>query len=260
MIRIGLLVAGILAIQDLSAQRNLMFDTSAINKSTKLVGQYPYYDKEKKFRHLNFWVTDPEKIKEIIKSLEVGPQVENFFTTKSFDLFIINGYDKVRSWTINPIENTASYNGRTYQFDTRKIKNLAKLFPFDYRHEKIIFKDQLTYTRYLEKQKSDSLFFFHYPPSFTYEGSFKIKFPKNNQYSSPKAIITYLKPIIEKIVPTNEYLASYALDKENLDDHKNYVITIKGSKKLFDELQVPGLTLRAWEPSIEEGTFFYRTK
>jgi hypothetical protein len=151
-------------------------------------------------------------------------------------------------------------NGHTYEFDVKKLKELAKKYPFDYKFDKVPFKNKLDYEQYLEKQKIDKAFLFDYAPQFKYEGSFEIKFPRDSEFSSPKAISDYLKPLVEKIASKNEYRISYILNDKNRNDQTQFTMTITGSKKIFNELQLDNLKKENWTETSEEGWFFYRTK
>jgi hypothetical protein len=50
------------------------------------------------------------------------------------------------------------------------------------------------------------------------------------------------------------------LKGKNLQDQTQFTMTIAGSKKLFDSLQIDGIKKDNWEPTVETGWFFYRTK
>lgn len=150
------------------------------------------------------------------------------------------------------------YNGRTYVFNTGKIRDLAKKYPFDYRFEKIRFQTREEYIKYLDKQKEDKLFLFSYSPMFKYDGSFEMQFPRNQQYTSPKAISEYLTPIIEKIVSKDDYHVYYKLNEKNRKDQSQFTMTIEGKKKVFDSLQINNLKKGEWTPTVEEGWFFYK--
>lgn len=54
-----ILIATLVYSLNLSAQHNLLFDTSKINANTKLIGRYPQYDQQKTYKSLNFIIEDP---------------------------------------------------------------------------------------------------------------------------------------------------------------------------------------------------------
>ena len=236
----------------------LMFDSVKLEPGARLIGRYPQYDKKKTYRDLNFCIDDPAEIRKAIQLLRVGEEVENATQDPDFGVALVQGNMESRRWRINPTLRSAGYNGHTYRFDIKKIKELSKRFPFDYRYEKVVFATGEEYETYLAKQKGDSTFLFNYSPSFRFEGSFDVQFPKTEQFSSPRAISEYLDPIIEKIVAKNEYTVSYWLNDRNMRDQSQYTMTIMGSKRLFENLQIDGRTKEAWKPAVATGMFFYR--
>ena len=242
----------------LSAQDNFLFDTSKIDATTKLIGRYPQYDKQKTYKYLNFIIEDPATIKKVIMTLTLGKEGENTIEDPEFRIAVVQNFEEVKSWTINPTLNSAMYSGRTFAFDIKNVQDLAKKYPFDYRFDKIPFKTKEEYEAYLKKQKENKAFLFDYAPQFEYEGSFEVQFPRNQTFSSPKAISDYLTPLIEKIVSKDEYRISYVLNEKNMKDQTQFTMTITGSKKLFNELQLENLKKEDWKPTVEEGWFFYR--
>jgi hypothetical protein len=237
-----------------------MFDSVKLDSSTKLVGRYPQFDKDQTYRDWNFCIDDPAEIRKYLNLLSVGEEVENAIQDPSFRIALVQGYKETMTWIINPTLRSAAYNGHTYQFDVNKIKKLSKRYPFDYKFEKVVFKRKDEYDAYLTKQKADNTFLFDYSPQFKFEGSFELQFPGNERFPNPKAISEYLQPIIEKIVSKNEFRIGYMLKGKNLQDQTQFTMTIAGSKKLFDSLQIDGIKKDNWEPTVETGWFFYRTK
>jgi hypothetical protein len=243
----------------LFAQDNLLFDTSKIDASTKLMGRYPQYDKQKTYKYLNFIIEDPVTIKKVISTLPLGKEGENTIEDPEFRIALVQNFDEVKSWTINPTLNSAMYSGHTYAFNIEKIKEFAKTYPFDYKFDKIPFKSKDEYDKYVSKQKENKTFLFDYAPQFKYEGSFEVQFPRNQKFSSPKAISDYLTPLIEKIVAKGEYRISYVLNEKNMKDQTQFTMTITGPKKLHDTLELEDLKKEDWKSTVEEGWFFYRT-
>jgi len=253
------LIATLVSSLNLTAQDNLLFDTSKIDINTKLIGRYPQYDKQKAYMFLNFIIDDQATIKHVITTLTLGKEGENTIEEPGFRIDLIQNFDEVKSWTVNPTLNSAMYNGHTYEFNIDKIKELATKYPFDYKFDKIPFKDKEEYVRYLSKQKENKDFLFNYAPQFKYEGSFEVEFPHNRKFSSPKAISDYLKPLIEDFVSKGDYLVTYFLTEKNKNDQTQFTMKIFGSKKLYDTLQLDKLKKEEWKPGVEEGWFFYRT-
>jgi len=244
----------------ITGQNKFFFDTAKIDATSKLIGRYPQYDKYQTYRNLNFIIEDPKTIKKIITTLTLGKKLENVLEDPGFRISIVQNFEEADSWTINPNLKSIVCDGGTYEFDINKLKEVAKKYPFDYKFDKISFKKRTDYEQYLLKQKSDSTYLFDYPPLFKYEGSFEIQFPHNKKFSSPKSISNYLRPIIEKIVAKDEFTISYKANEKNINDQTQFTMTITGSKKIFDELQIGNLKKADWTETVEEGWFFYRTK
>lgn len=240
------------------AQEMVIFDTSKINVNTKLIGRYPQYDKMKTYKKLNFIVEDPQTVKKVIASLTLGKEGPNSIQEQDFRITIVQDFKEVKSWIVNPALNSVMDDGHTYEFAVDKLKGLAEKYPFDYRFDKIAFSNTIEYDEYLQKQKSNQAFLFSYAPQFKYEGSFKIQFPRNETFVSPKAISDYLKPLVEQIVSKNEYTITYILDDKNLGDQTQFTMTITGSKKIYAELVVDKLKKKDWKLTKEQGWFFYR--
>ena len=233
----------------LSAQDNFLFDTTKINATTKIIGRYPQYDKQKTYKYLNFIIEDPATIKKVILSLPLGEKGQNVIENPEFRIALVQNFDEVKSWIINPTLKSAMYGGDSYVFNIDKIKELAKAYPFDY-----------TFDKYLSKQKENKTFLFDYAPQFKYEGSFEVQFPRNRKFSSPQAISDYLTPLVEKIVSKSDYRITYILNERNMKDRTQFTMTITGPKRLYENLQLEDLNKEDWKPIVEEGWFFYRTK
>ena len=242
------------------AQEKYLFDTSKVNAKTKLIGRYPQYDKQKTFKSLNFIIEEPAKIKEALLLLKFGKEVKNSMQDPDFRICIVQGFEEIESYIVSPDLHKISNDGHTYEFDISAVQNFAKKNPFDYKFDIVPFKTKEDYKIYLENQYKDKAFLFDYPPQFKYEGSFEIKFPRNSKFASPKAISDYLTPLIEIIVKEDEYTLGYIIDERNLKDQSQFIMTISGSKKLFDKLQIESLKKENWTETAEEGWFFYRTK
>lgn len=254
------LIASLAISLQLSAQDNLMFDTSKVNANTKLIGRYPQYDKQKTHKYLNFIIDDPATIKKVMATLTLGKEGENTMEDPDFRVELIQDFEDIKTWIISPGLKSAHYNGQAYEFDVDKLRVLAKKYPFDYKFEKIPFKSNDEFKQYLSKQKENKTFLFDYPPQFKYEGSFEIRFPRNETFSSPKAISDYLEPKIKKIVAEDEYTIAYFLNERNMKDQTQFTMTIRGSKKLYESLDLENLKKENWKATVEEGWFFYRIK
>lgn len=255
-----LFFAPLFFVLSLSAQENLLFDTTMIQKGTKLIGRYPQYDKKKVHQNLNFIIEDAAVIRSVITDLTLGKEEAFMNEEPGFMIAIVHDYAEEKNWAVNPGFNSVMHNGHAYAFNVSKLKLLAKKYPFDYRTEKLVFKSDKEYEQYLGKQKKDSNFLFAYGPSFRYEGSFEVAFPKNDTFPHPAGISDYLDPLIEKIVSKDEYRVIYELSEINIKNRDQYTMKIIGSKKLYESLVLKGLKKEEWMPTVEDALFFYRIK
>ena len=244
----------------LSAQNKLIFDTSKVNSNTKLIGRYHHADEKMAYSELNFIIEDPATIKAVLATLTLGDKRQNASMGPNFQITIVQDFNEIERWNVYPGFNNILFKGHIYQFDIKKIKPLAKKYPFTYKFETIPFTNKEEYEKYLNREKENKNFLFDYAPRFKYEGSFKIQFPRNQKFSSPAAVSDYLMPLIEQIVDKDDYLCGYALDEMNVRNLNQYTMTIQGSRKLYDTLQLENLKKQAWIPDPHEGWFFYMVK
>jgi hypothetical protein len=238
-----------------SVLKNLKIDSNA-----KLIGHYARFDKNKTYREYNFILKDSIEIKKLIYDLTSGDKRNDAVMRPSFFISLIQNHKVSKTWILSPTTNCIFFNENNYEFDISRLQKISKNHPFDYTVEEVAFKQKNDYIKYLNKQKKDKQFLYNYIPEFKYEGSFEIEFPKNEIYSSPKAIFDYLNPIIEKISKKEEYRLGYLLNEKNSINRDQYTITIEGSKKLFNTLKLENLKAENWKKITEYGTFFYIKK
>ena len=241
------------------SQKNI-FDTLVIDSTTKIIGRYPQYDKTKTYEKYNFIIEDSLDIATFIKEIELGEEVPNSIEDPSFRISIIKNNKENGGWTINPtLKSAMTHDGHTYKFDMTQITDLNKKYPFKYYFEKIVFKSLDECQKYLTEQKNNPNFLFDYKPQFKYEGNFEIEFEKTKKFSSPKAISEFLYSYIDKIVDRDEYRVSYILNEKNIKNNgKSYTMTITGPKKVYENLKIKKHKNENWQPTIEDGWFFYR--
>lgn len=254
-----LIVLIIITSKNVFSQKNV-FDTLTIDSTTKIIGKYPQYDKTKTYEKYNFIIEDSLAIAKFVKEIELGEEVPNSTENPSFKINIIKNNKEKGGWTINPtLKSAMTHDGHTYKFDLNQITDLNKKHPFQYYYEKIVFKSSYEYQEYLIEQKNNPNFLFDYKPQFKYEGSFEIEFEKSEKFSSPKAISEFLYPYIDKIVDESEYRVSYILNKKNMKKNgKSFTMTITGPKTIYENLKIKKHKNENWQPTIEDGWFFYR--
>lgn len=236
-----------------------LFKTLKIDGTTKIIGRYPQYDKNRTYEKYNFIIEDSTQIAEFAKNIKLGKEVKNSTEEPCFRITIVKNFEEVGTWTINPtLKSVMTHDGNTYEFDLNQITKLNETFPFKYYFEIKDFNKKSEYEIYLQEQKGNSNFLFDYGPQFKYEGSFEIEFKKSSQFPHPKAISEFLTKYIEKIEAKDEYSISYIVNDKNMKNREQYTMTISGSEKLFNELKIENLRNENWQPTVEEGYFFYK--
>lgn len=240
------------------AQKNI-FDTLKIDNSTKIIGRFPQFDKNKTYEKYNFIIEDKNQIQDFIKNIKLGAEVPNSMENPNFRLTVIKNFKEIGSWTINPTRKSAmTHDGHTYKFDLSQIAELNKTYPFEYNFKNVKFISVTEFKTFLLEQQKNPKFLFNYSPQFKYEGNFEMEFKKTSEFPHPKAISEYLKPFIENIVKNDEYSLGYILDEKNMNNREQYTMTIQGSKELFEKLKVKGVKNKNWQTTEEDGTFFYK--
>jgi hypothetical protein len=243
-----------------NSQEKRILDNIEITDQTKLIGIYPFYDKNKTYRELNFFVDKIDVIDSISKTLTYNDKLEkNIIEQNHFSIYLIQDYKRVDYWLISPKFESVSFYGKSYNFDIDFLLNLSKKFHFNYFVVDKIFKSQNEYGAYLIKQKQNSNFIFSYSPDFKFEGKFEIEFPKNDKFKSPKAISEYLEKEILKIVDSKvDFRAYYIINDYNTKNRNQYTMTIESSKEVFEKLKLKKLKNKNWIKNEPEGTFYYK--
>ena len=253
-----MLIITILFVFQIQAQRTL-FDTLQVDSSTKIIGRHPHYDKHMTYSKYNFILENAKDIEKFIRTIKLADEVSNSIEDPAFKLSVIKNKQEIGTWTINPnLGSAMTHDGHTYKFDLAQISNLNRTNPFDYSFKVEIFKSKDQYVKFLNEQKGNPNFLFHYGPQFTYEGSFEIEFIKSDAFPHPKAISEYLEKHIEKILGKDEYSVSYKMSKKNMSERNQYTMTIEGPEKLYKKLKLSNLKNENWIPMTEDGYFFYK--
>jgi len=242
------------------SQTKSILDNIKIDKNTKLIGMYPQYDKNKTYKNLNFYINDEKVIKDLVDKLSYEKIVKNRIERNDFRIKLLQGNEVLDDWMLSPANSNINMNGTFYEFNFKIIEELAKKYPFDYTFFKKEFSTLKEYEIFILSLKKDKDFLFAYEPNFKFEGTFKIKFPKNSQFPSPKVIDEYLRPKILKIANGSNFNITYVLDDYNMKNNDQYTMTIEGDKRIFNELQLENLEKKNWQDNIAAGMFFMKEK
>lgn len=252
-----LLLASITVLQTRGQQNYL--ESLGIDSNTKLIGYAPQAEYNKAFQRQQFIIEDSATIVSFLQKLKFGNPDDGFAREESFVIAIIKNFKIQNLVSVFPASNNAKApDGKMYHFDFSQLSSYSSSYPLRMTHRSKVFPNKAAYDNYLTTQQQTENFLFFYAPEFLYEGSFEMEFPVNDTFTSPQAIMDYLKPFIERIVNPDEYDMYYEFDKKNRTQRGQKTITILASRKLFDALVVPNRKKENWRPMIEEGDFYYK--
>jgi hypothetical protein len=241
-----------------NAQNRMLFDTMLVSKTSKFIGRIPQYEKNARYQALSFCIEDSISIMNVLRKVSIGKEVSNIIDNSGFYLTIINNYKEEALVIVYPGIGTIMIDGHSYEFDANQIKDLAVRFPFNYKFKRLQFSSKEDFSKYLDNQMKDSLFLFSYNPNFRFEGTFDLEFKKSQSLSSPKAVSEFITPKILGIVDEKSFNLFYELSEKNLNNPNQFTMTISGSKKLYENLNISDAKKFEWKPAVEEAWFFYR--
>lgn len=244
-----------------ASSKTHILDTLKIDSKTRIYGNC--FSKDNPYYSYSFMLKDSATIAQFAKSLVVGDKVRNTFTTKEFNIWIVNNHLLSSEIAIMPDLGILRMNTNSFKFsDFEKIKELHKKHPLESYEKKISFSNQTELNNYVTEIKKDTNLMYYYIPKSTFEGSFNITAKKSKIFNSPKAVMDYLSIEIEKIVRKGEYLLLSSVNLQEINkviESDSYTITILGSKKLFDNLAVDEIKKNSWKPSDDAiGTFYMK--
>ena len=237
-----------------------LLDTLRVSSKTRIIGKC--YDHSNPNDLYSFLLKDSTSIVQFAKSLEAGKKVMNMINGPEFDVEIVNDYVVTDYISVNPMLNTIRLKGNTYVFDFGLIKNLHKTYPLICDEKKVNFNSKKEVDDYVIEIKKDTNLLYYFLPEFKDEGSFSLTVKKSKLFNSPKAVMDYLTPNIEKIVKHDEYMMMYFVEMSQIAKQiqsDSYTITISGSKKLFDNLNVDNVKKDNWRNTGKiSGSFFMK--
>ncbi|MCF2218858.1 hypothetical protein H9Q08_06050 [Chryseobacterium sp. PS-8] len=240
----------ILAInQNIYSQNKLLkSDKLTTTDSVKIIGMYPKWDKNKTYEKYNFLITDKKVVDSLIESVEYGDNTKNEWEQNTFSIILTKGNKEVRRVSISPALHHAHTNGESYKFDVSILEKLAQKYPLRYKWYEKEFKDEQQFNQFNSEILKQEKTLYVSKPTFIYEGSFELQFPKNEKFLHPKAIDDYLRPQIEKIVNGKKFSISYIANEFNLKNKDQYTMTINGPYTLFKDLKDKNSKKGEWIP------------
>lgn len=232
-----------------SQNKLLKSDKLTTTDSVKIIGMYPKWDKNKTYEKYNFIITEKKVIDSLIESVEYGDNTENEWERNNFTIILTKANKELDRVSISPALSNAHVKGKSYKFNISVLEKLSKKYPLTYKWYEKEFKTEQEFNKFNTEILKQEKTLYVSKPTFIYEGSFELQFPKNEIFSSPKAINDYLKPKIEKIVNGKEHSISYIANEFNLKNRDQYTMTINGPYNLFKELKDKNSKKGEWTPA-----------
>lgn len=251
----ALLLTGL--ITNMQAQKTL-FDSLRVDKNTRIIGHYPHFDHSQKYRSLNFILQSEKDLLAFQQQLQLGKETRNFIEHTGLKIAAIQNFRVVGVWTLNPSNSTVmTHDGKTYELDLAQITALSQSHPLDYVHTVKEFESESDFLAYFTAQQNNPKFLFTYPPHFDFEGRFEMTIPKSNEYPNPKAIIADLDKQLRQIATKEQYSLAYILDKRNLKEQNQFIITLQTSKEIYKQFKPKRFKKSKFKHIKKEGYFFY---
>lgn len=243
-----------------NAQKKFLINPEKIDDKTAIVGCFALYDSTETFKQMDFVIRNIQDIKKMANEFFLNPkdEVANFGQSPDFKISVIQNYDDIETWSVNPSFGTVAVDGKTYKFDLKKIYNLSKKFSKHTKHEVKNFSNQKDYQDYLELQKRKPEFLYSWMPEFKYEGNFEVEIIKDSKVDNPTKAIKYLEKEILKFTNEDTFQILYTGTPKNFIQKDQFTLTVSGNRNLFENLSKT-LTYKVydWKSEENEGDFFY---
>lgn len=211
------------------------------------------------YSHYNFILDQPSKIDREKYNLEYGYETANRgVEEENFMVYIVKDKKIIDQWLVNPKLYNVFHNGDAFSFDSDKLQNLATKYPLNYLVERLKFKNEKEFTKIKKGLYQDVSALIIIDPEFTYEGSFDMSFPRNEQFKSPEAIEAFLRPQIEKLTKNN-FVISYAITEKNFLDPNQFTLTISSDENTYKKLAIDKVVKQEWIADVYEA-IVYRKK
>jgi hypothetical protein len=237
--------------QGTSLLKDIKFDDS-----TKLIGMYAHYDKNKTYENYNFCITDIKDISEISNKLVYQEETTNVFG-REYYIIVLRGNKIVKKWSVSLRTESISIDGHSYRFDSKKIKKLSKKYSFEYDFSKKTFENKSQFLLFEKNLKDDKNFLFLYAPEFRFEGEFDLEFKKSDIFLNAQAIYIYLKPKLDSIeAQGTETRFIYKANDYNMQHKGQYSMTLSCSYAVYKDFQEPNAIKKEWQPAVFEATIF----
>ncbi|WP_276481632.1 hypothetical protein [Paraflavitalea pollutisoli] len=238
------------------AQQYVLFDTSTINYKSKLIGYYktdPYSDK------MDFIIDNPDDIKELIVSFTAGAEQDPQMPRDYYIVTLSQNNNEVKSWTFDMVRGCTLYEGRSYAYDVKKIRKLAKQNPLRVKEVTATFKTNEEAEQFLKKQQLDRNLLYSKLNKVRHEGQFTLRVPRLTTDPRIRIATDTVRKQLSRLAAPGTFTVLYVNNRSVAADNKHYTFTIYSKKDTYDYLDIPKWEKGKWG-AIEATVFLYYRK
>ncbi len=237
-------------------QTNSLFEGIAFTDSMKLAVMHSHTDQDDTYISYDLIIDSKQVFDSVAPLFTYGEEVANFVDEAEPTINLITGKKTIKSWSINPKNSSVRIKGKSYQFDTEKIKDLASNYPLEYTTEKKAFKSLKEFEDFKSSIQNDDLFLFMYEPNFKYEGSFQVRYKKSNKFRSPQDVSQHLKASLTEITEEDNFRIFYMFNDYNRKNRNQFTMTVESSRDLYDEFSDRKSKKLDWEDTVYSARVF----
>lgn len=238
------------------AQQYVLFDTSTINYKSRLIG---YYKSDAYSDKMDFIIDNPDDIKELIVSFTAGAEQDPQFPRDLYIVTLLQNNNEVKAWSFDMMRGCALYEGRSYAYDVKKIRQLAKQNPLRIKEVTATFKTNEEAEQYLKKQQLDRNLLYSKISKVRYEGRFDLRIPRNTTDPRVRAALDTVRYKFSKLAPPGTYSVVFTQNRNIPTDKNYYNFIVFGKKDMYESLKEPKWIKGKWE-TIEATVFMYYRK
>jgi hypothetical protein len=231
-------------------------DTIEITSRSKIFGVMQNGDPKDR---MNFILDNPDDIKNFVPTLTAGAEISPKWGRAFYLITLVDDNEQLAAWMVNIEQNYVLYKGRTYAFDAKQIRRLAKDNRFKYKAKFLKFGTKEEANNYLKKQLIDRSFIVADIPPVIYEGNFQVRIPRNKLHPNARAAVDSLKRRLENVTPQNTFAVKYVFDQSTVRDRDYYSLLVQCNSEVFDLFYPTGYKIRKWRKEPTQTVFFYRT-
>lgn len=238
------------------AQQFALFDTSTINYKSRLIG---YYKSDAYSDKMDFIIDNPDDIKQLIVSFTAGAEQDPQMPRDFYIVTLLQNNNDVKAWTFDMMRGCTLYEGRSYAFDVKILKKLAKENPLRIKEVSVSFKTNAEAEKYQKKQQLDRNLLYSKIQNVRYEGQFTLRVPRLTSEPRIRIALDSVRKNLARLAPADSYNVIYAFNRVAATDKSYYTFTVFSKKETYDQLDVRKWYKGKWAP-IEPTVFLYYRK